>query len=95
MEYIIVLIVAVASWILAHRWSQGKPQLGPKTWPLIGAAVEELMNYHRLHDWFFDYLSKSKTMVVPLVLGSKHTYTADPVNVEHILKTKFSNYPKV
>jgi hypothetical protein len=26
---------------------------------------------------------------------TSYTYIADPVNVEHVLKTNFTNYPKV
>ncbi|GAU39402.1 hypothetical protein TSUD_323500, partial [Trifolium subterraneum] len=35
----------------------------------------------------------SKTVVVPMPFTT-YTYIADPVNVEHVLKTNFSNYPK-
>ncbi|KAL2903992.1 hypothetical protein RDABS01_002702 [Bienertia sinuspersici] len=81
-----------ASWILIHRWGQRK-KVGPKTWPLIGAALEQLMNYDDMHDWLVQYLSKSKTVVVPMPFTT-YTYIADPANVEHVLKTNFANYPK-
>jgi hypothetical protein len=29
------------------------------------------------------------------MLNLEYTFTADPANVEHILKTNFANYPKV
>ncbi|CAO2828758.1 unnamed protein product [Amaranthus hypochondriacus] len=80
------------SWVWIHRWSQ-RNKVGPKTWPLIGAAVEQLMNYDRMHDWLVGYLSKSKTVVVPMPFTT-YTYIADPVNVEHVLKNNFPNYPK-
>jgi long-chain fatty acid omega-monooxygenase len=85
--------LVVASWILIHRLSQ-RNRKGPKTWPLIGATIEQLKNYERMHDWLVDYLAKHKTIHVSMPFNS-YTYIADPMNVEHILKTNFSNYPKV
>ncbi|ONK75429.1 uncharacterized protein A4U43_C03F16750 [Asparagus officinalis] len=80
------------SWILMYRWRQ-RNQRGPKKWPIIGATIELLRNYNRMHDWLADYLSESKTISVSLPFTT-YTYIADPVNVEHILKVNFSNYPK-
>ncbi|KAL8150158.1 hypothetical protein V2J09_019966 [Rumex salicifolius] len=80
------------TWILVHRWSQ-RNNKGPKTWPLIGAALEQLINYDRMHDWLVLYLSKSRTVVVPMP-STTYTYIADPESVEHVLKTNFANYPK-
>ncbi|GAB2297182.1 hypothetical protein Dimus_031295 [Dionaea muscipula] len=87
-----MLGISVFSWIFLHRWSQRK-QKGPKTWPLIGASLEQLVNYDRMHDWLVGYLSKSKTILVPMPFTT-YTYIADPANVEHVLKTNFANYPK-
>lgn len=39
----IVVACMVASWIFIHRWSQ-RNHKGPKTWPLVGAAIEQLLN---------------------------------------------------
>ncbi|XVF85902.1 hypothetical protein PTKIN_Ptkin17bG0155200 [Pterospermum kingtungense] len=88
----VVLACMVMSWIFIYRWNQ-RHKKGPKTWPLIGAAIEQLMNYDRMHDWLVEYLSESKTVVVPMPFTT-YTYIADPVNVEHVLKTNFANYPK-
>ena len=84
---------AFSSWILIHRWSQ-RNKKGPKTWPIVGAAIEQLLNYDRMHDWLVQYLFESKTVVVPMPFTT-YTYIADPANVEHVLKTNFANYPKV
>lgn len=93
MRMIMVVACMVLSWIFIHRWIQ-RDKKGPKTWPLIGAAIEQLMNYDRMHDWLAKYLSESKTVVVPMPFRT-YTYIADPANVEHVLKTNFPNYPKV
>ncbi|XVE85835.1 hypothetical protein DITRI_Ditri17bG0123300 [Diplodiscus trichospermus] len=88
----VMLACMVISWIFIYRWSQ-RNKKGPKTWPFIGAAVEQLVNYDRMHDWLVKYLSESKTVVVPMPFTT-YTYIADPANVEHVLKTNFANYPK-
>lgn len=83
----------VLAWIFIHRLTQ-RYKKGPKTWPLVGAAIEQLINFDRMHDWLAEYLSESKTVVVPMPFTT-YTYIADPANVEHVLKTNFANYPKV
>lgn len=90
---IATMVCMVASWIFIHRWSQ-RHKKGPKTWPIIGAALEQLINYDQMHDWLVKYLAESKTVVVPMPFTT-YTYIADPANVEHILRTNFANYPKV
>ncbi|CAA3028879.1 cytochrome P450 704B1 [Olea europaea subsp. europaea] len=80
------------SWIFLHRLKQRNAK-GPKTWPFVGAAIEQLMNYDRMHDWLVEYFAQSRTVVVPMPFTT-YTYIADPANVEHVLKTNFNNYPK-
>ncbi|KAF2299193.1 hypothetical protein GH714_030936 [Hevea brasiliensis] len=80
------------TWIFIHRWNQ-RNKKGLKTWPIVGAAIEQLINYDRMHDWIVEYLSKLGTIVVPMPFTT-YTYIANPANVEHVLKTNFANYPK-
>ncbi|XP_057813818.2 cytochrome P450 704B1 [Cryptomeria japonica] len=82
----------LVSWLYIYRWRQ-RNKVGPKTWPFVGAAIEQLLNYDNMHDWIASYLSKSKTVKVPMPL-THYTYIADPENVEYVLKTNFPNYPK-
>ncbi|KAL0447035.1 UNVERIFIED_CONTAM: cytochrome [Sesamum latifolium] len=89
---IITLSVMLFSWIFIHRLKQRNSK-GPKTWPFLGAAMEQLVNYDRMHDWMVEYLSQSRTVVVPMPFTT-YTYIADPANVEHVLRTNFNNYPK-
>lgn len=93
MSMCVVVACMVLSWIFLHRWGQ-RNKRGPKTWPLVGAAIEQLTNFDRMHDWLVEYLYDSRTVVVPMPFTT-YTYIADPINVEHVLKTNFSNYPKV
>lgn len=49
--------------------------------------------FTNLSDWYTHLLKESATGTVHIhVLGN--TITANPANVEHILKTRFENYPK-
>ncbi|KAM1498044.1 hypothetical protein ACFX1X_021257 [Malus domestica] len=89
---VFMVVCRVLSWIIIHRWSQ-RHKKGPKTWPLVGAAIEQFTDYDRMHDWLVKYLSESNSVVVPMPFTT-YTYIADPANVEHVLKTNFANYPK-
>ncbi|XP_015877980.3 cytochrome P450 704C1-like [Ziziphus jujuba] len=61
--------------------------------PLGGTFLNQLINFHRLHDYGTDLARKHTTY---RILGFFRTevYTADPQNLEYILKTNFSNYGK-
>ncbi|KAI3949479.1 hypothetical protein MKW92_042857 [Papaver armeniacum] len=91
-EISILLINIVLAYVFVHRWNQRNVK-GPKSWPLIGALIEFLINYDRLHDWLTEYLVESKTFKVALPFTTV-TFIAEPANVEHVLKTNFHNYPK-
>ncbi|MCD7451093.1 hypothetical protein HAX54_009541 [Datura stramonium] len=55
-----------------------------------------LQNRHRLLDWYTELLSDSPTQTILVQrFGAPRTIvTANPNNVEYILKTNFTNYPK-
>ncbi|KAF5476563.1 hypothetical protein F2P56_003307 [Juglans regia] len=69
---------------------------GPPTHPIIGCLISFYKNRHRLLDWYTDLLSKSPTQTVVVHrLGARRiVVTANPANVEYMLKTNFSNFPK-
>ncbi|XP_054801305.1 cytochrome P450 94B3-like [Prosopis cineraria] len=69
---------------------------GPPTYPLIGCLVPFYKNRNRLLDWYTHLLSHSPTLTIVLRrLGTPTTIvTANPQNVEYILKTNFNNFPK-
>ncbi|RWR74535.1 cytochrome P450 94B3-like protein [Cinnamomum micranthum f. kanehirae] len=69
---------------------------GPPTYPFIGCLISFYKNRHRLLDWYTDLLAKSQTQTIVVHrLGARRTIiTANPDNVEYILKTKFHNFPK-
>ncbi|XP_059668287.1 cytochrome P450 CYP94D108 [Cornus florida] len=69
---------------------------GFKKYPLVGSLPEFLLNRHRFLDWTTAVLSRCPTnSAVFHRPGNVHgIITANPSNVEHMLKTHFENYPK-
>ncbi|CAH8330630.1 unnamed protein product [Eruca vesicaria subsp. sativa] len=76
--------------------TQTKPSSNPTSYPLIGSILSFNKNRHRLLQWYTDLLrlSPSQTITVDLLFNRRTIVTANPENVEHILKTNFSNFPK-
>ncbi|RWW76794.1 hypothetical protein BHE74_00015101 [Ensete ventricosum] len=83
------------------RWNHGAaasttypPDLRP--YPLIGHLPQFLKNRHRLPDWFAESLAATptNTFILRRPVGLRGVITANPANVEHILRTRFDNYPK-
>jgi cytochrome P450 len=69
---------------------------GPPSYPILGCLISFYKNRRRLLDWYTDILSKSPTQtIVVRRLGARRTVvTANPANVEYLLKTNFKNFPK-
>lgn len=66
------------------------------TLPSIGCLISFYKNRHRLLSWYTHLLSQSptQTIVVHRLGASRTIVTANPDNVEYILKTNFANFPK-
>jgi cytochrome P450 len=80
------------------RWKSAKATdvYGFRTYPLVGALPDFLRNRHRFVEWTTAVLADcpSNTAVLRL-LGNNHgVVTANPLVVEHMLKTNFDNYPR-
>ncbi|XP_078433506.1 cytochrome P450 94B3-like [Wolffia australiana] len=69
---------------------------GPRGYPLVGCLVSFNKNKRRLLDWYTELLAESPSQTIVVArLGARRTVvTGNPENVEHILKTRFENYPK-
>lgn len=75
---------------------------GPRVWPLLGSLPGLIENFDRMHDWMSDNLRacggtyQTCICAVPFLARKQGlvTVTSDPRNLEHILKTRFDNYPK-
>ncbi|KAH7300154.1 hypothetical protein KP509_24G046900 [Ceratopteris richardii] len=93
LQGIILLAAAVTAWIFVHRLRQRNGK-DPKTWPLLGSQLETALNFHRLHDWIFSFFRDDHRTVKLCIPSENLFFTVDPMNVEHILKANFRNYPK-
>jgi hypothetical protein len=69
---------------------------GLKVYPILGTTPHFIKNRHRLLEWSTGFLqtSPAHTMSFKVLGHSGSAFTANPANVEHILKTNFENYPK-
>ncbi|XP_044506988.1 cytochrome P450 94A1-like [Mangifera indica] len=69
---------------------------GFKNYPIIGILPDFIKNRHRFLEWSTDTLISCPTNTAFLYRPPKirGIITANPLNVEHILKTNFENYPK-
>ncbi|CAI9759129.1 unnamed protein product [Fraxinus pennsylvanica] len=85
-------------WLLAQKLT------GPKVWPLVGSLPHLFMNRRRIHDWIAGNLRatggaatyQTCTIAIPFLARRQgfYTVTCHPKNIEHILRTRFENYPK-
>ncbi|GAB4851792.1 hypothetical protein Ancab_031191 [Ancistrocladus abbreviatus] len=71
-------------------------KFGFKSYPLVGGLPDLLANNHRLWDWIADALSPlpTNTAIQQLIGRRCIVFTANPSNIEHVLRTNFLNYPK-
>ncbi|KAF9668012.1 hypothetical protein SADUNF_Sadunf15G0082500 [Salix dunnii] len=69
---------------------------GPPSYPLIGCLISFYKNRRCLLNWYTDLLSVSPTQtIVVRRLGARRIIvTANPENVEYMLRTNFGNFPK-
>ncbi|GFP97977.1 cytochrome p450 86a1 [Phtheirospermum japonicum] len=77
---------------------------GPKVWPLIGSLPHLFINRSCIHDWIATNLHatghaatyQTCTITIPFLARKQgfYTVTCHPKNIEHILRTRFDNFPK-
>jgi cytochrome P450 len=93
-----LLAILVVGCLVALWWHHplyGKNQ-GPAIYPIVGNLIQILCHVRVFHDWNTELLKKTSNMTVRYWRpGSPAWYvTANPKNVEYMLKTNFANYPK-
>ncbi|CAL5357412.1 unnamed protein product [Camellia sinensis] len=68
----------------------------PRSYPLIGSFLAFYSNRHRVIQWTSDAVTSTptSTFVLNRPLGRCQVITANPSNVQHILKTHFHIYQK-
>ncbi|XP_031281277.1 cytochrome P450 94A1-like [Pistacia vera] len=69
---------------------------GFKLYPIVGVLPDFIKNRHRFLDWSTETLQRCPTNSATLFRPGKvcGVLTANPLNIEHVLKTNFENYPK-
>ncbi|XAR58611.1 hypothetical protein NMG60_11014082 [Bertholletia excelsa] len=68
----------------------------PRSYPIIGSFFDLYKNRDRHIQWTSDLVlsSPTATFILHRPLGRLNVFTANPANVQHILKTNFQNYQK-
>lgn len=97
----LLIFTAVTAYLLWFTFIS-RSLKGPRVWPILGSLPGLIENCDRMHDWIADNLSATaltyQTCIcaIPFLARKQGlvTVTCDPKNLEHILKTRFDNYPK-
>ncbi|KAK3150912.1 hypothetical protein QOZ80_3AG0239320 [Eleusine coracana subsp. coracana] len=104
---LLLLFIAGAFWGALRSWRDPKRRCskkeaatsyppGLRPYPLVGHLPQFVANRHRLLDWMTELLSRQPTCTFVLRRpgGVRGVITAHPANVEHLLRSRFDNYPK-
>ncbi|KAG2273345.1 hypothetical protein Bca52824_067900 [Brassica carinata] len=88
--FLVVLILSTGKSLCLRN------SITPKTYPVIGCLLSFYTNRNRLLDWYTELLTESPsgTVIINRLAARRTVVTANPSNVEYILKTNFDNYPK-
>ncbi|OIW21422.1 hypothetical protein TanjilG_03456 [Lupinus angustifolius] len=97
----LMLLMVITAYLLWFTFIS-RSLKGPRVWPLLGSLPGLIENCERMHDWICDNLRACggtyQTCICAIPFLAKKqglvTVTCDPRNLEHILKTRFDNYPK-
>eukprot|EP00897_Mesotaenium_endlicherianum_P005759 jgi/Mesen1/5210/ME000258S04315 len=82
----------LAAYLAWHYLKYGSNN-GPAVWPVVGSLPGLLCNISTVHDWCLSHIQRHGTWRLVIPSLTIHV-TADPRNVEHVLKGNFQNYPK-
>ncbi|KAJ8769610.1 hypothetical protein K2173_005213 [Erythroxylum novogranatense] len=69
----------------------------PINWPILGMIPDILLHLHRIHDRLHEVLELSGGNFLnhgPWFCNMEMLGTADPANINYIMSSNFSNYPK-
>ncbi|KAL5208030.1 hypothetical protein ABZP36_032465 [Zizania latifolia] len=96
-----VAVAAVAAY-MAWFWRMSRGLSGPRVWPVVGSLPGLVQHAEGMHEWIAANLQRvggtyqTCIFAMPGVArrGGLVTVTCDPLNLEHVLKARFDNYPK-
>ncbi|KAL1830291.1 hypothetical protein DCAR_0209731 [Daucus carota subsp. sativus] len=99
---VVLLLVSCVTVYLIWFTFFSRALKGPRVWPVVGSLPGLIENCNKLHDWIAENLSacggtyQTCICAIPFLARKQGlvTVTCDPKNLEHILKTRFENYPK-
>ncbi|KAF8405921.1 hypothetical protein HHK36_007999 [Tetracentron sinense] len=83
--------------LVGHTLTMNRKNTVLVYWPIVGMIPSLLRNINRLHDWSVENLRKSRGTFLfssDLLTIMDTVVTCDPANLNHILNTNFSNFPK-
>uniref|UniRef100_A0A0C9RT70 TSA: Wollemia nobilis Ref_Wollemi_Transcript_14092_1702 transcribed RNA sequence n=1 Tax=Wollemia nobilis TaxID=56998 RepID=A0A0C9RT70_9CONI len=88
-------LICVSIFYIRASRKEGNKAL-PPSYPIVGSLFSFLKNRRRLPEWITELLKivPSHTIKLQRLGGRRGIITANPANVEHILKTRFEIYPK-
>ncbi|GMN68988.1 hypothetical protein TIFTF001_038038 [Ficus carica] len=90
-----LFLVLISLSLYFYSSTKRSTNTGFKNHPIVGTLPEFLTNRHRIFDWMAEDLAACPTNTSVFHRpGRNGVVTANPLNVEHILKTNFENYPK-
>ncbi|KAK9676450.1 hypothetical protein RND81_11G078100 [Saponaria officinalis] len=91
------IILAVAVFVVIHSLRQKKHQ-GLAVWPVVGMLPSLIIGVRQnMYEWLTEVLCRQNGTFHykgPLLTNLDCVVTADPRNIEHLLKTNFTNFPK-
>ncbi|XP_028767403.1 cytochrome P450 94A1-like [Neltuma alba] len=91
-----VFLIVFYLYLSFLRSFRKSPEKGFRNYPLLGTLPDFLKNRERFLDWTTQVLRDCPTKTAVFFRPGKvqGIITANPDNVEHMLKTNFPNYPK-
>ncbi|KAJ9172250.1 hypothetical protein P3X46_015511 [Hevea brasiliensis] len=93
--FLISVLIIICFFFISSTSPSASKTPCPESYPIIGNLPGFLRNRHRFHDWVTDMLSQTPSSTVQVNSFFSHGIcTANPINVEHLLVTNFSNYVK-
>ncbi|CAO2830526.1 unnamed protein product [Amaranthus hypochondriacus] len=69
----------------------------PGNWPILGMLPSLLIHIHRLHHRCVDLMKQSNCTFLfkgPWFANMDYLITVDPANIQYVMSTNFTNYPK-
>lgn len=94
--FFFLILLLILKLICIYFDNKPHQHYAPNTYPIIGCIFAFYNNRHRLLHWYTELLasSPSQTIIIQRFGARRTIVTANPSNVEHIIKTNFYNYPK-